>query len=176
MIHRPVIALASLALAAAGLIACGERGMAAGDTGGGDARSWVLASAPADAQGVKDAKASAQEGESIVLRGRIGGRLEPITAGSPVFTVMDLAVPHCNQKHGDVCTTPWDYCCETPESLTANSATVQIVDASGRAVDESPDAAGFAPLDEVIVVGTVAARPTPDVLTIRATGLFRVMR
>ena len=64
--------------------------------------------------------------------------------------------------------------CEPRASITANSATVQLVDADGNPITADLTAAGFAPLDEVIVVGTVAARPSPEVLTIRATAIHRV--
>jgi hypothetical protein len=134
---------------------------------------WMLSSAPADAQSVKEAKADATEGEQVVVRGRIGGRMKPMTAGSPVFVIMDLSVPHCGQIPGDQCPTPWDYCCEKPEDITANSATVQIVNESGEALDTDPASAGLKPLDEIIVVGTVGPRPGDDVFTIRAKGVYR---
>lgn len=136
--------------------------------------AWMLSSAPADAQSVKEAKADATEGEQVVVRGRIGGRMKPMTAGSPVFVIMDLSVPHCGQIPGDQCPTPWDYCCEKPEDITANSATVQLVDESGESLDTDPADAGLKPLDEIIVVGTVGPRPSDEILTIRAKGVYRV--
>ena len=135
------------------------------------AHAWLLSGEPAGALGVVDAKASAKEGDTVVVRARIGGRMEPITAQSPVFVVMDLGLPYCGETHEDACPTPWDYCCDTPETIKANAATVQIV-SDGPQPD--PIAAGLSPLDEVILVGTVGPRPTEDVLTIRATGVYRV--
>ena len=132
--------------------------------------TWVLTSAPDGALSISEAKSSANEGDQITLRGRIGGRNEPLTEGSPVFTMMDLAISHCGENPDDNCSTPWDYCCETPETITTNSATVQIVDA----LTDSPTIQGLAALDEVIIVGTVASRPNQDVLTVRATGIYRV--
>ncbi len=162
-------------MAAAALlgVGCGEGGGETQASGEPTSPAWVLTSAPESAMGIAEAKANAEEGDRIVLRGRIGGRKQPIAADSPVFTVMDLGVPHCGELHGDRCATPWDYCCETPDAITANAATVQIVDADGMPVGSSPSAFGFAPLDEVVVVGTVAPRPQRDVLTVRATGVFR---
>ena len=130
--------------------------------------AWVLTSAPEGAISITEAKASAKEGDTIVIRGRIGGRHSPITAESPVFTVMDMGLEYCGQFHDDGCTTPWDYCCETPGTITANAATVQIV-GEGR-ID--PVAGGLAPLDEVILIGTVGPRPDENVLTIKATGIY----
>lgn len=136
--------------------------------------NWLLASEPGGAQGVTDAKSSAIEGEQIVLRGRVGGRKAPLTEGSAVFTVMDLAIPHCGDNPNDACQTPWDYCCETPDTITANAATILVLGADGQPIPESPEAQGVAPLDEVIVVGIVAPRASEQVLTVRATGIYRV--
>jgi hypothetical protein len=86
---------------------------------------------------------------------------------------MDLAIPSCADNPDDSCPVPWDYCCETPETITANAATVQIVDADGQPISGDPTAHGLAPLDEIMVVGTVGPRPNESVLTIRATGIYR---
>ncbi len=136
--------------------------------------TWVLASEPEEAQSVGEAKASALEGEQVVIRGRIGGRKEPLTEGSSVFTVIDLAIPHCGDNPDDGCRTPWDYCCETPDTITTNSVTIQVVDASGKPITDDLAIEGLSALDEVIVVGTVAPRPNENVLTVRATGVYRV--
>lgn len=137
------------------------------------ASTWVLASAPAEAMSVTQAKSSASEGDTIAVRARIGGRMEPITGDSAVFTVMDLAIPSCAELEDDHCRTPWDYCCETPETIRANAATVQLVDESGAPIDIDPTTELDA-LDEIIIVGMVAPRPSPDVLTIKARGIYVV--
>jgi len=111
--------------------------------------------------------------EQIVLRGRIGGRDNPITAGSPAFVMMDVSIPSCADKEDDHCSIPWDYCCETRETIAANIATVIVVDEDGNQVDSDLAFAGLEPLDEVVVVGTVDARPNASVLTIRATGIHK---
>jgi hypothetical protein len=135
--------------------------------------AWLLTSEPADALSVARIKADAKEGDTVVVRGRIGGRAEPMTPGSPVFIIMDLAIPHCGENPADACKTPWDYCCETPEVINANNATVQLV-ASDDAAAADPAAAGLAPLDEVVIVGIVGPRPSLQVLTIRATGIHKI--
>ncbi len=136
--------------------------------------AWLLASAPADARTVAEVKPDASEGDTVTVRGRIGGRAQPITPGAPVFIIMDPAIPSCDQIPDDPCPTPWDYCCEPRESLAANSATVQLVDAQGNPIQTDLAAAGLQPLDEVVVTGTVAPRPNPQVLTIRATAIHKV--
>lgn len=130
--------------------------------------AWLLTSAPEDAVSITEAKAIAKEGDTVVIRGRIGGRQSPITDASPVFTVVDLGLPYCGQHEDDGCSTPWDYCCETKSTITSNSATIQIF---GDGIID-PVAAGLDPLDEVILIGTVGPRPSHEVLTIRTTGVY----
>ncbi len=136
--------------------------------------SWVLTAEPSDVKSIIDVKAGASEGDRVVIRARIGGRRDPLTAGSPVFTVMDLSVPHCAENPDDTCATPWDYCCETPDTKKSNAATVQIVGTDGEPISGDAASGGLKPLDEVVLVGTVGPRPTTDVLTILATGVYRV--
>ncbi|MFG0314793.1 MAG: hypothetical protein ACF8LL_11520 [Phycisphaerales bacterium] len=129
----------------------------------------MLTEAPGGDVSITEAKANAKEGDQIVVRGRIGGRHAPISADSPVFTVVDLSLPYCGQLNEDRCGTPWDYCCETPSTIASNSATVQVV---GDGVDLAD--AGLEPLDEVVLIGTVGPRPDEQVLTIRASGVYPV--
>ena len=161
--HRIVSGLVVAGLAL-GLAGCSEEAGAPEATGA----SWLLASEPEGAVGVVEAKASAAEGDRVVVRGRIGGRAEALYLGSAVFTILDLGVAHCGENPEDGCATPWDYCCETPDSIAANGATVQVAGV------ESGSLGGLSPLDEVVIVGTVGPRPTPQVLTITATGVHRV--
>ena len=150
---------------------CDDTGSSVPNPESSSPSDWVLESEPSDAVDVKQAKASAEAGDPIVLRALIGGRMQPISDHSALFTVMDMNVPHCGMIGGDGCPAPWDYCCESPETIKAN-ATVQLVDANGNAAAISPTAAGLAPLDEVVIVGSVGPRPTSDVLTVRAVGFY----
>lgn len=136
--------------------------------------AWLLTQAPTDARTVGEIKPLAVEGDRVVMRGRIGGRKDPITPGVGVFMVVDPGVPSCDQIPGDNCPSPWDYCCEPRDSLTANSATIQLVDDAGKPIESDLSGAGLRPLDEVVIIGTVGPRPSAQILTIRATGLYRV--
>ena len=130
--------------------------------------TWLLTSAPDGAVSISEARANSKEGDTVVIRGRIGGRHSPISDGSPVFTIVDLAIPYCGQHSDDGCSTPWDYCCETSETLVGNSATVQVIADGG----VNPITAGLEALDEVVLIGTVGPRPTEEVLTVRASGVY----
>ncbi len=66
---------------------------------------------------------------------------------------------------------PWDYCCETPETIVANSDSYRAR-CQREPTDQDLVAAGLEPLDEVIIVGTVQAL-NGNVLTIHATGVHK---
>ena len=172
MTHRVTVALAFVS-ACILLSACGEQRPAPVTSANANEHSWILTSSPEGALSVIEAKGEAFEGEPIVLRGRIGGRSQPISDESPVFTLVDLSLPHCGVNPEDGCPTPWDYCCETPETIAAHAATVQVVDRNNRPLSNLNDAA-IKPLDEVVVVGTVASRSEEKILTVRATGLYLI--
>ncbi|MEQ9096087.1 MAG: hypothetical protein RIE32_07475 [Phycisphaerales bacterium] len=173
------IAAASIAGLALGLVACKEESTSSTDGASTSSAApvsaeWRLASMPADAQGVKSIKDTAAEGDTVTVRGIIGGRKDALSKDSAFFVMVDPALENVCVSEDDHCDTPWDYCCAMPEDIQANSATVQLVDAEGNPLEFDLSGQGISPLDEVVVVGTVAARPTPQVLTIRATGLHRV--
>ncbi len=138
--------------------------------------AWVLTTEPGEARSITDLKASAVEGDKVVLRGLIGGTKQPLNDDSPVLRLIDPALENLCVSEDDHCQTPWDYCCAPQEEIAANSATIQIVDADGVASTELPKAHGFAELDEVVVVGTVGPRPNEQVFTIRASGVYRVRK
>ena len=139
----------------------------------GETPSWLVAEQPSGARPVTAVKETAREGDQVVIRGRIGGRADPMSADLAVFVMMDPAIKSCSDL-GQSCPKPWDYCCETPESLKTNSVTVQIVDASNETVRVDLSRHGFKPLDEVVVVGTVGPRPNPEVFVIKAEKIHRV--
>ncbi|MEQ8770453.1 MAG: hypothetical protein RIB60_08085 [Phycisphaerales bacterium] len=173
---KPTTITAAL-IAAAALFAtgCKEQGSSTPTTAAptSTAPSWVLTSAPIDPMSITDAKASAAEGDTITIRGIIGGTMEPLSSESPVFRVVDTGLYNrCVESGDDHCATPWDYCCAPSEDVAESSATVQLVNADGSPYSGDPTA-NLNPLDEVVLVGTVGPRPNTNILTIKATGVFR---
>ena len=151
---------------------CGEADKASSPDGSVDHMGWLLDSAPPGAVDVAAVKASAAEGDTVVVRGRIGGRKQPISADSGIFILMDPALSACSDIPEDTCATPWDYCCETPEAITANTATIQIRDDLGKSI--SFDSGVLTPLDTVVVTGTVGPRLNNETLVIYASGVYVV--
>lgn len=131
-----------------------------------------LASAPADAKGVAEAKAAAKEGDRVVVRGVVGGRADPLAANRAILTLLDPGIKTCDQEPGDSCKTPWDACCEPPESLVKGTVTVQVVDADGRPLKAPLSAvAGVKPLAKLVVSGVVKSSADGHVL-VNADGIF----
>jgi hypothetical protein len=112
-------------------------------------------SVPENALGVKDAKQNTRQGQTVVLRGKVGGRAVPFAKGSAIFLMVDPSLPPSQ----DACGTPWDYCSLPPQVLMENLATIQVMGSDGKPVRaDIQNLNGLEPLAEVIVKGTVAKR------------------
>lgn len=131
-----------------------------------------LTSVPTDAKPVEDAKKAAHAGDAITLTGRIGGSDDPFVESRAVFTIMGPGIPACSDNPEDKCKTPWDYCCETPETIQAHQATIQVVDASGAPLKVSLKGEhGLKELSTCTIVGKVVQAEGP-VLVVNATGIY----
>jgi len=134
-----------------------------------------LVDLPADAKDVKSAKAAAKPGDRVVIRGRIGGSLEPFVEGRAIFTLMDKALPACSDNPDDHCTTPWDYCCESPEDIALHAATIRVVGPDGAPLRAGlKGEGGLKELSEVVVVGEVAEDSEGGNLVVNAVGMYVV--
>lgn len=132
-----------------------------------------LAAKPADAKPVKAAKIAAKTGERIVLTGRIGGRKTPFVASRAVFLIADPSLKACSERPGDDCPTPWDFCCESKESMAASLATIQICGADGKPLKVTAEkAAGMKPLSTVTIIGTVREAGAGGAFVVDASGIF----
>ncbi len=148
-------------------------GSSAGAAASGLPSGLFLTSVPESALEVRAAKAAVQQGERVVMRGRIGGSVDPFVEGRAIFTLMDVALPSCADNPDDHCTTPWDYCCETRKDIVAHAATVRVSDAEGHPLRVSlKGVSGLAGLSEVVVVGTVVERDDAGNFVVDASGLF----
>jgi hypothetical protein len=137
----------------------------------------VLASAPGEAKTVKEIRTAGKDGDEVVMRGVIAGRKDPIAENRAVLTLLDPAVATCDKlKPGSAmadCKTPWDACCEPPEVLAANSATVQVVDEKGSVLKTGlGQVAGVKPLKEVVVKGKLHVSPDGKAVVVDASGLY----
>jgi hypothetical protein len=131
-----------------------------------------VAEAPAGAIDVVAAKASAKDGQSVVIKGLVGGQKEPLAANRAIMTVADLSLPTCDKSPMDKCATPWDACCEPKDVISAKTLSVQVVDGAGQPLKAGlAGAGGLAPLKHVVVAGTLKST-TGDAIVVHAGKIY----
>jgi hypothetical protein len=172
MISTYRITIAALATVLVGIIAgCGTSSSPPNTTAApsADGAAYRLASEPAAAKGVKEARADAKDEEEVTLVGRIGGDPNPWVEGQAAFLVMDSALKPCGADEG--CPTPWDCCCD-PNLSPETKAMVKVVDADGKTVaTDARKLLGLKELQTVVVHGR-AKRDETGNLTVLADGVF----
>ena len=136
-----------------------------------DCSTYVLAAEPGGAIGVIDARESSQDGDSIVLVGRIGGSKQPWIEGRSAFMVIDasMAVVADGEESdtGEVCL---DDCCASVRA--ACTTLVKLVDDQGRVLNV--DARGIlnaADGDLVVVRGNVQRDAEQGTFVVIANGI-----
>lgn len=130
-----------------------------------------LSEAPEGIQSITSLKATAKEGDEVVVRVVVGGTIDPIVQGRASAAIIDASVDNPCLKEDDHCPIPWDYCCSPQESRTANLATLQITDDAGKVLKANL-APRIEPLTKLVIRGTVGPRPDEQVLTINAQGIY----
>jgi len=141
--------LAAVSLSFAFLAGCGQDAPKTGSPGtpAPELAKLALPARPAGAVSVRAAK-KADAADACAVTGRIGS----VVPGFAVFTLMDASLPYCGEKNKeDGCKTPWDYCCESGETRTANSLLVEVRDGKGKPV--AGQLGDLRLLDAVTVVG-----------------------
>jgi hypothetical protein len=135
-----------------------------------DGAKFVLTEEPADAKTVDEVREAAQDGDEVVIVGRIGGDLDPWVADRAAFLIVDPARIPCSERKSDTCKTPWDYCCET--DLAKSKATIKFVDEAGKTLaNDARQLLNVKELQTVVVKGQ-AKRDEAGNLTVLASGLF----
>ncbi len=128
---------------------------------------------PADAKCVAEVKKSAKKGDTVVVKAKVGGRTEPFVKNRAIVVVADRCMKSCDQIPGDTCTKPWDYCCEPPESLKANTMTVQFVHDDGKVIKSGAQGVhGLEPLALVVLEGTVVEKDDKGTFVVRVKRMY----
>jgi hypothetical protein len=169
MKYRIPTFLLALALAPAGCGDAAEKPAAPPAAGRGDAsvEALHLAADPGEALAVADAKAKAPLDEAVVV-----GRIDSIVKGLATMTVVDASLDYCGVGGDPMenCETPWDYCCTAKDAKTANTMTVELVNAGGETLEASELPLRL--LDLVAFRGKLEKDEHGNV-TLLATGFFR---
>lgn len=118
-----------------------------------DGSKYVLADQPDGAIGVIAARKSANDGEPIVVVGRIGGSTNPWIEGRAAFMLLDasmlLVANGTENTEGEVCL---DDCCAS--ELAESTTLVKVVDTDGKVLAaDARQLLGVAANDMVVVRG-----------------------
>jgi hypothetical protein len=136
----------------------------------GELEAVISATAPENALSVVEARSSAKPGEPIVLRGKVGGKMKPISDAAAILVLADeKAIASCDQNPDDQCENPWDYCCEEASKIAASTATIQVKGADGKLLRSTLRGLGdLKELSHLVISGTVDAASTAEVLIVNA--------
>lgn len=135
------------------------------------AKDLLLTAEPQDAKGVIETRENAKDGDDVVIEGRIGGDHNPWVEGRAAFLIVDRSLVPCNERAGDNCPTPWDYCCDSA-TLPKSKATIKVVDDEGKTIPtDARQLLGIKELQTVVVKGR-AKRDDEGNLTVLASALY----
>jgi len=110
----PMFRLSSLVSRLSTLVCClvtltGCGGQSAAPKENVDVSKFVLASEPPGATDVITAR-KVNDGESVVVFGRIGGSVNPWVEDTAAFTIVDSSLKSCTELGCVDCQKPWDFC------------------------------------------------------------------
>jgi len=158
---RPALLIVIASMLSTAGVGCGRNSSAGVDpqavtTVSIDASKYMLAEEPDGAVGVIAARDSAQDGEAIVVVGRIGGAANPWIEGRAAFMLLDasmlIVADGTDSADGEIC---MDDCCAVERS--ASTTLVKIVDERGQVLTvDTRQLLGVAANDMVVIRGRVS--------------------
>jgi hypothetical protein len=118
--------------------------------------SFFTPDRPGDVSDLKAVRDSAAKGDTVTFLARVGGRVRPFIKTQAIFVVTDPKLESCEMMHmQNPCKVPWDYCCEDPDALKVNVATVRFLDEGKPIRTSAKGAGGLEEAQFVVVSGTV---------------------
>jgi hypothetical protein len=131
---------------------------------------FLLKEEPEESTDVIAFRKAAEDTKDAVVIGRIGGRSNPWVKNAAAFSIVDRSLKPCNEREGDSCPKPWDYCCES--DLPKATVLVMIVDDIGKVVrEDARKLLGVKELQTVVVQGKAKRDKTGNV-TVLASKLY----
>jgi hypothetical protein len=125
-------------------------------------KKFLLEKAPQRAAEVAVTRKDAKDGQEVVVVGRVGGRKSPWVKNAAAFSIVDRSMKACNERPGDTCPTPWDFCCEA--DLPKSTLLVLVQDADGKLIKkDARELLGLKELDTVFIQGKAKRDKTGNV-------------
>ena len=123
---------------------------------------FLLKDEPEESTDVIAFRKGAEDKKDAVVIGRIGGRTNPWVKNAAAFSIVDRSLKPCNERAGDSCPKPWDYCCES--DLPKATVLVMLVDENGKVVrEDARKLLGVKELQTVVVQGKAKRDKTGNV-------------
>ncbi len=169
---------AAIGLSLASLAGCDGRsgnpsGMAASTVAAIPAAKFITGEKPANAPHLTNVKANADVGDKVMFEARVGGRVDVFVDGMAIFVAADPKLISCDQRPGDYCKVPWDYCCENFDAMKNGMATIQIIDDAGLPYEVSAEGqGGLEPLKTVVIQGVVSEKGDDGNFVVDASGIW----
>jgi hypothetical protein len=140
----------------------------------GDLASLVLTTAPENATDIADLRKSGKPGETVTFTGHVLGSDPVFMDGRAIMIMGDpKKINACNLTPDDECETPWDACCDDPDTVKGAIVTVQVVDDAGKPLKTGlKGLGGMKELSAVTVTGQVADSSDESNMLINATGIY----
>ena len=126
------------------------------------ADSYWSASPPAGAIDIIAARTAAKDGAEITVVGLV----QDYRDGQAQFFVADRQLIPCNERPGDACKTPWDYCCEDKARFRSGLLTVELRDGKKLVKSSLAGFHGFDRLKEAVVRGTAEIDSSGNVVLV----------
>jgi len=139
-----------------------------------DLESIMLKSEPGNALSIAEIRKSVEPGQTITLAGKVMGNRAPFVEGRAMVVLGDPSkLTSCDLKESDACKTPWDVCCDEPSDIKKFTATIQVIDADGKLINQGLKGVnGIKELSHLIITGTIADESNADNLLVNATGIY----
>lgn len=173
---RPIIACFTLSLAILGLTGCStspsdESEATLATAASVDGSRYLLEEEPDGAVGVIEARESAQDGDSVVIVGRIGGAENPWVEGRAAFMLLDasklMVAAGEDSNDEELCL---EDCCASERA--GCTTLVKVVDADGKLVAaDSRQLLGLTS-DDMVVVRGKARKDENDNFTVVADAVY----
>src|SRR3990172_9060539 len=133
-------------------------------------KQFLLTEEPEEAADIIPLRKEVENGQEVVVAGRIGGRKNPWIKDAAAFMLVDRSLTPCNEGRDSNCPTPWDYCCSA--NLARSMVLVMIIDDQGKLVrKDARELLGLRELDRVVVQGW-ARRDKSGNLSILASRIY----
>ncbi len=136
--------------------------------------SVIVNTEPKDAQAIYKTRKTAVVGDVITVHGKVMGRIDPFVPGRAIMVLGDpQTITSCDLIPDDVCETPWDVCCDDPDTIKDSTLTIQVVDTDGNLIKSGfKGVANIKELSQLVVKGVVAEGSNKDNLLLNATAVF----